>query len=81
MKTIQVGPAYGENLRTLRIKYSLSQKALAKLSGISLPIVRLLEAGQITRELPEETLHRICAIFCCDPGQLTGTAEHSAFSS
>lgn len=73
MKTILVGPVFGANLRALRLKYSLSQKALAKLSGISLPILRLLEQGQITRELPEETLARLCNILNCSLDDLNKT--------
>ena len=65
MKTILVGPVFGANLREMRLKYALSQKALAKLSGIGLPILRLLEQGQITRELKEETLCRLCSILNC----------------
>ena len=62
MKIIEVGPIFGENVRILRTRYSLSQKALAKLVGISLPVLRMLERGEITHRITDETLQRLCAV-------------------
>lgn len=59
METIEVGVEFGAVLKEQRTRYSLSQKALAKLSGLPLPILRLLEQGQLTYRHPHPTLERL----------------------
>ncbi len=46
---------FGKNIRCLRLKKHISQKALARELGISVRAVRLMEAGHL-RELEYERL-------------------------
>ena len=70
MKIITANPVVGENIRLLRARYSLSQKALAKLTGISLPVLRMLERGEITHPISDETMQRLCTILNTSVQQL-----------
>ena len=61
------------NLIFLRKKYAMPQKTLAALSGISLPILRLTERGQVIPRITEERLARLCGIFNVTQEELLNT--------
>lgn len=47
MDIVWSGPQMGQRIRRLRQKKKLSQKALAKMVGVSVYRIRLMEAGRI----------------------------------
>ena len=61
------------NLCWLRKKYALPQKTLAALTGISLPILRMTERGEVIPRLTEEFVRRLCQIFDLSADQLMNT--------
>ena len=61
---------FGKNLVYLRTKYALPQKAVARLTGISLPILRMTERGEVIPRLTEDNLSRLCGVFNVTPGEL-----------
>ena len=58
------------NLCYLRKKYSMSQRALASLTDISLPILRMIERREVQPRLTEELISRLCQIFNVAPDTL-----------
>ena len=58
------------NLCYLRKKYALPQKFLAALTGISLPILRMTERGEVLPRLTDEFVSRLCQIFNVTPDAL-----------
>ncbi len=67
------GERFVHNLCFLRKKYGVPQKSLAALAGISLPILRLTERGQVVPRLTQEQLTRLCQIFNITPNALLQT--------
>ena len=63
MPTVENYERFVRNLIWLRKKYAMPQKSLAALSGISLPILRMTERGQVIPRITEELVCRLCAIF------------------
>lgn len=57
---------FGKNLRYLRKKRRISQKALAQMVGINCYTLRGIESGRICPVLELETFIRICDLFGAD---------------
>ena len=51
------------NVRYLRLKYGLSQRSMARLLGIGVTSLRMLEGGQLPPRLPARVLRRYAQIF------------------
>lgn len=64
---------FGANIRFLREKYSLPRKSLSKHTGISLPVLRMTEQGEVMPRLTQETIMRLCRIFDVTPDELLHT--------
>ena len=62
------------NLCYLRKKYALPQKSLAALTGISLPILRMTERGEVLPRLTEQFFDRLCQIFTVTADALLSSA-------
>ena len=54
----------------------MPQKTLAALSGISLPILRMTERGQVIPRITEELVARLCAIFNVTAEELLNGEPH-----
>ena len=65
MITIKKNEAFGELIRTARIKKHLSQKQLANECNISTPEICRIEKGQ-RKKIPCETLKKIISILDID---------------
>lgn len=61
---------FAANVRRLRAKKKLSQKALAEKVGISVSYVSMLERGQ--RSPPLETIERMAKALSVTPASLLG---------
>ena len=53
---------FAKNLVYLRGKYALPQKALARLTGISLPILRMTERGEVLPRITPQIRTRLCQV-------------------
>ena len=76
MPTVGNYERFAENLVFLRKKYAMPQKTLAALSGISLPILRLTERGEVIPRITEELVARLCAIFNVTEEELLNEELH-----
>jgi|GEM_PF-4119624 len=54
---------YCRNLSQLRKQFSITQKELAKIMGISVPSVALIDHGRIPRRLSRRAMQRSAEIF------------------
>ena len=70
MITIKKNEAFGELIRTARIKKHLSQKQLANECNISTPDICRIEKGQ-RKKIPCETLKKIISILDIDINNIT----------
>ena len=70
MNITDTNSIFAANIRYLRTKYAMPQKTLSKLTGISLPILRMTERGEVCPRLTDQTLARLCAIFDTTPDAL-----------
>lgn len=61
---------FAANVRRLRAKRNLSQKALAERSGVSVSYVSMLERGQ--RSPPLETIEKLARALGVPPSTLLG---------
>jgi transcriptional regulator with XRE-family HTH domain len=61
---------FAANVRRLRAKRNLSQKALAERSGVSVSYVSMLERGQ--RSPPLETIEKLARALGVPPATLLG---------
>ena len=61
---------FAANVRRLRAKKNLSQKALAERSGVSVSYVSMLERGQ--RSPPLETIEKLARALGVPPATLLG---------
>ena len=51
------------NIKCLRKKYSVSRKALAKLIGIRISLLKMIEEGKSAEIFSCREIDRICAVF------------------
>ena len=58
---------------SLRKMHGLSQKQLAMLTGIPLPVLRMMERGQLTPEADNPRLAALCQVFGVAAGELLDT--------
>ena len=58
------------NLCFLRKKYAMSRRTLASLTGISLPILRMIERREVQPRLSQPLVERLCRIFDVTPTAL-----------
>ena len=65
--------AFSKNLMSLRKMHGLSQKQLAMLTGIPLPVLRMMERGQLTPEADNPRLAALCQVFGVAAGELLDT--------
>lgn len=61
---------FAANVRRLRAKKNLSQKALAERSGVSVSYISMLERGQ--RSPPLETIEKLARALGVPPSTLLG---------
>ena len=64
------GELFSKNLIYLRTRYALPQKSLAKLTGISLPILKMTERGEVIPRITAAALERLCAVFAVTSDEL-----------
>ncbi len=64
----------GKNLRRIRLRKELSQKALAKLCGVSVYRIRMTESGAI-RFFEDIYLKALCTALNTDLGALFSTSN------
>ena len=70
MIIVMNGDTLGKNLSYLRKKYALSRRALANLSGAQEDVLKGIEDGSLSPELPIEVFQRMCQIFNLSPDDL-----------